>query len=98
MLAVSGAPVRGMLADLEADLLMYPVMTLLPCLQLPTGAHGGQPNDTWISGRTADLSGQASQEQLNNEQLAAAQEQAGVSFWSCEYFLVHEGKAQCGAE
>ena len=66
-----------------------PCDSSLPCLQLPTGAHGGQPNDTWISGRNADLSGQASQEQLSNEQLAAAQGQAGVSSCSHEYFLVH---------
>ena len=66
-----------------------PCETSLPCLQLPTGAHGGQPNDTWISGRNADLSGQASQEQLNNEQLAAAQGQAGVRSCSHEYLWVH---------
>lgn len=49
--------------------------------QLPGGANGGQPNDTWISGRNgaaAQLTGQTSQDQLNNEQLAAAQGQAGV--------------------
>ena len=52
------------------------------CAQLPNGANGRQPDDTWISGRNgaaAQLSGQTSQDQLNNEQLAAAQGQAGVS-------------------
>ena len=56
---------------------------VLHSVQVPNGANGGQPNDTWISGRNgagaAQLSGQASQDQLNNEQLAAAQGQAGVS-------------------
>ena len=50
-------------------------------MQVPNGTSG-QPNDTWISGRNgagAELNGQASQEQMNNEQLAAAQGQAGVS-------------------
>lgn len=53
----------------------------MPGLQLGPGANGGQPNDTWISGRNgagADLNGQASREQMPNEQLAAAQGQAGV--------------------
>ncbi len=63
-------------AGMHADVILY-------CAQVPNGANGGQPNDTWISGQNgaaaAQLSGQASQDQLNNEQLAAAQGQAGVS-------------------
>ena len=75
---------------------MRHVLTSLLCPQLPTGAHGGQPNDTWISGRNADLSGLASQEQLNNEQLAAAQGQAGVSSWSQQLLLMRWRKAKRG--
>ena len=54
---------------------------LTPCAQVPSGANGGQPNDTWISGRNggAGIGGRASQDHMNNEQLAAAQGQAGVS-------------------
>ena len=53
----------------------------MPYAQVPSGANGRQPNDTWISGRNggADIIGRASQDHMNNEQLAAAQGQAGVS-------------------
>ena len=56
----------------------------MPYAQVPSGANGRQPNDTWISGRNggADISGRASQDHMNNEQLAAAQGQAGVSAYS----------------